>query len=574
MTTAICSYENIRQITSCTVCNRTFKDPRILPCGHTFCIDCIRNIMLDTTIMACPNCLAKHTIVNVDLLSQNVALMQLLHIRKIDIVQNKQCAICNVQPSITSCAHCSRQACVSCLEVHRQEVISDITRETMEIERMSDELKLALNQTSNDFRDQCDETFQQANKRFDEMQKNLKLLNERLCQKIQEFHDRRQADLARCVARLHTEIQSIDKFVGDSKHLLVDVNVQTEVLLRLKQQFQEPRKRLPILSRDLIESTPTIQFVSSSFQMLNEELAGTLVLDKPIHGNISPNGTSASGDHDSRLAALASGSRTGKMEIIGQEGCGKLEFKSPAGMTINSDGHLVIAEIDNNRLQILTREFTHIRTIIGFREPRDVSFTKDKRYLITDNHKLIILDEEFHKVEVIGSNKSGKGRNMFNNPTGITIDEDDDDIIICDTNNDRLVLISRDFKWIRDINTGIDTSPRYVCLRQNIIYVTSGTKACVLIFNKNTDQQINTIPELTLGLSIDAPRSIRYVRDLLFVTSSLSKSIFVFTIDGEYRGELRHELFARPIGILFIDDSLYVTDSDKHALFHFSGVLQ
>ncbi len=61
---------------------------------------------------------------------------------------------------------------------------------------------------------------------FDEMQKNLKLLNERLCQKIQEFHDRRQTDLSRCIARLHTEIQSIDKFIGDSKHLLLDVNVQ------------------------------------------------------------------------------------------------------------------------------------------------------------------------------------------------------------------------------------------------------------------------------------------------------------------------------------------------------------
>jgi hypothetical protein len=63
-----------------------------------------------------------------------------------------------------------------------------------------------------------------------------------------------------------------------------------------------------LLARDLIESTPTIQFVSSSFQMLNEELAGTLVLDKPIHSPITPNGTSASGDHDSRLAALSSGS--------------------------------------------------------------------------------------------------------------------------------------------------------------------------------------------------------------------------------------------------------------------------
>jgi len=60
------------------------------------------------------------------------------------------------------------------------------------------------------------------------MQKNLKLLNERLCQKIQEFHDCRQTDLSRCIARLHTEIQSIDKFVIDSKHLLIDVNVQVK----------------------------------------------------------------------------------------------------------------------------------------------------------------------------------------------------------------------------------------------------------------------------------------------------------------------------------------------------------
>lgn len=183
MTTAICSYENIRQITSCSICNRTFKDPRILPCGHTFCIDCIRNIMLDTNIITCPNCsltpksknfsyclfvysgLTKHSIANVDSLLQNVALLQLLHIRKIDIVQNKQCAICNVQPSITSCAHCSRQSCVSCLEIHRQEVIAEISKETIEIERISEDLKVALNQSANDFRDQSDETFQQVNKR-------------------------------------------------------------------------------------------------------------------------------------------------------------------------------------------------------------------------------------------------------------------------------------------------------------------------------------------------------------------------------------------------------------------------
>ena len=61
------------------------------------------------------------------------------------------------------------------------------------------------------------------------------------------------------------------------------------------------------VARDLIDSTPTIQFVSSSFQMLNEELAGTLVLDKPNQNSINAPGISASGDHDGRLAALASG---------------------------------------------------------------------------------------------------------------------------------------------------------------------------------------------------------------------------------------------------------------------------
>ena len=171
--------------------------------------------------------------------------------------------------------------------------------------------------------------------------------------------------------------------------------------------------------------------------------------------------------------------------------------------------------------------------------------------------------------------KKKKLSDLFNNPTGIGIDEhNDDEIFVCDTNNDRLVVISRDLKWIREISTGLETSPRYICIEKNVLYVTSGTKGCVLTFNKTTDQPMRTIPELTLGLTIDGPRSIRCIRDLLFVTSSLSKGIFVFTIDGEYRGELRHELFAKPIGILFLDDSLYVTDADKHALFHFSGVIQ
>ncbi|CAF0748320.1 unnamed protein product [Didymodactylos carnosus] len=510
----------------------------ILPCGHTFCIDCIRHEMLESTTMACPMCPTKHTIVNPELLSQNVALMQLLHIRKIDIVQNTQCKICNALPSITSCAHCTRSACVTCLETHRQEVIQEITREIGDLVKQSQDLKRDLNDSSGDFRDRCDEAFQTTNKRFDEMQKNLKMVNERLCQKIQEFHDRRQSDLARCVSRLHTEIQAIDKFVDDTRYLLTDVNVQTEVLLRVKQQCIEPKKRLPALAKDLIESTPTIEFIASTCQ-IGDELVGSLFLDRPL--TVAHGASTAAGD-------------------------------GPSGLTVNGDGHLVIAEVENNRLQILTRDFNHVRTIIGFREPRDVAVSRDKRYLITDNHKLIILDEDFRKIDVIGSNKPGRARNAFNGPTGITIDEQDE-ITVCDTHNDRLVVFSKDYKWNRDFTTGPESSPRYVCSYNDTLYVTCAGKSCVIMLTKQ-GEALQVIPDSSLGLRIDAPRVIQYVRDLLFVVSSHAKSIFVFTPDGEYRGELRHEMFNRPVGILFVDDSLYVTDTEKHSIFHFSGVLQ
>ncbi|CAF1302031.1 unnamed protein product, partial [Didymodactylos carnosus] len=356
------------------------------------------------------------------------------------------------------------------------------------------------------------------------------------------------------------------KFVDDTRHLLRDVNVQTELLLRVKQQCLEPRKRLLVLAKDLIEFTPTIQFNPSTFQ-IGDELAGSLVLDRPLN---APNSV-ATAAGDGKLASIVS-TRTGKMEIIGQEGSGKLEFKGPAGLTVNGDGHLVIVEVENNRLQILTCNFNHVRTIIGFREPRDVVFSRDKRYLITDNHKLIILDENFRKVDVIGSNKSGRTRNTFNRPTGITIDEKDE-VIICDTHNDRLVIFSKDYKWNRDFTTGPESSPRYVCSYNDTLYVTCAGTGCIITLTKQ-GEVLQMIPDSSLDLRIDAPRTIRCVRDLLFVVSSHAKSIFVFTIDGEYRGELRHEMFNRPVGILFVDDSLYVTDTEKHSIFHFSGILQ
>jgi hypothetical protein len=41
---------------ACPLCNGEYKDPRVLPCTHTYCLNCIRDKLLDNTRLTCPKC--------------------------------------------------------------------------------------------------------------------------------------------------------------------------------------------------------------------------------------------------------------------------------------------------------------------------------------------------------------------------------------------------------------------------------------------------------------------------------------------------------------------------------------
>jgi hypothetical protein len=36
--------EQVQEVIKCPICLETFHDPRMLPCSHTFCLQCIKNI--------------------------------------------------------------------------------------------------------------------------------------------------------------------------------------------------------------------------------------------------------------------------------------------------------------------------------------------------------------------------------------------------------------------------------------------------------------------------------------------------------------------------------------------------
>lgn len=41
---------------ACPLCNGPYKDPRVLPCTHTYCLNCIREKLIQNDCVTCPKC--------------------------------------------------------------------------------------------------------------------------------------------------------------------------------------------------------------------------------------------------------------------------------------------------------------------------------------------------------------------------------------------------------------------------------------------------------------------------------------------------------------------------------------
>lgn len=58
----------------CAICLCNYIDPRILPCGHSFCEECLKNIIVNYKIV-CPACREKHRNIEINLFPKNYGLV-------------------------------------------------------------------------------------------------------------------------------------------------------------------------------------------------------------------------------------------------------------------------------------------------------------------------------------------------------------------------------------------------------------------------------------------------------------------------------------------------------------------
>ncbi|XP_053563442.1 E3 ubiquitin-protein ligase RNF135 isoform X2 [Bombina bombina] len=107
---------------TCSICICRYKCPTTLPCGHTFCMDCIESYWRTNKKNVCPVC--QNVLSSKPHLSKNTDLASLLDLLQAqDTKAHENCAECTGPVPLKYCLPCMTPLCQSHLRLHEDSVL-------------------------------------------------------------------------------------------------------------------------------------------------------------------------------------------------------------------------------------------------------------------------------------------------------------------------------------------------------------------------------------------------------------------------------------------------------------------
>ena len=108
---------------------------------------------------------------------------------------------------------------------------------------------------------------------------------------------------------------------------------------------------------------------------------------------------------------------------------------------------------------------------------------RDNKVFVSHRHCILVYQLDGKFVSRIGS--GGGGKLQFNFPCGLSTDESNNDVYICDSNNHRIQIIYENLQYKSEFGKDSLRSPRDVKLTQQHIYVLDQSNPCIHVYNYN-----------------------------------------------------------------------------------------
>ena len=173
-----------------------------------------------------------------------------------------------------------------------------------------------------------------------------------------------------------------------------------------------------------------------------------------------------------------------------EKGKGMEQLYWPHDVTVeNKTGNIYIADQYNNCVKIFDSTGKYLFTF-GDNEsegkmdlPLSVAICGVRILISQGSH--CILNYQLNGKFISRIGKYGKGELKFNYPLGLTIDESNGNIYVSDYSNNRIQILSQDFRFISQFGKDILKLPRYIKLSKEYIFVLDESNPCLHLFNYN-----------------------------------------------------------------------------------------
>ena len=318
------------------------------------------------------------------------------------------------------------------------------------------------------------------------------------------IEDNYELELSRVREEIKTKfVELIDCFKARENELLRELdNILASYLSYRSELEKVDRKKIAL------ETTKTFlqnQVETSSVKSVHEDFIARVNAElKSIETPIKPKMVSFECDSNKMLAEL---NNLGKFVEKLRSGidykrkkqplvsvCDKGEemeqLNYPRDVTVdNETGNIYIADQFNYCVKVFDSTGKYLfkfgdNTGEGkMHRPLSVAICGD-RILISQRNDCILnyqLNGKF--ISKIG--KYGKGELEFDYPYGLTIDESNGNIYVTDFNNNRIQILSQDFRFISQFGNNILKHPRNVKLSKEYIYVIDVSNPCLHLFSYN-----------------------------------------------------------------------------------------
>ncbi|XP_057656091.1 RING finger protein nhl-1 isoform X1 [Diorhabda carinulata] len=140
--------EQFEQLLTCAICLDRYRNPKLLPCQHSFCMEPCLEGLVDYVRrqIKCPECRAEHRIPynGVQGFPTNVTLQRFLELH-IEITGElpdptsgqimERCNVCSEKAYCSFCSHCDKKICEECKGAHMEILRREISRINNQIRR-------------------------------------------------------------------------------------------------------------------------------------------------------------------------------------------------------------------------------------------------------------------------------------------------------------------------------------------------------------------------------------------------------------------------------------------------------